>query len=455
MILLITLFVLLLILSIFLFKFYKKDVLEPSSLFSLSFLTLTFMGLLNSQRWSIKLHFNTFLVVFIGVIEFCIVCFYTKKVYEKKHSKPSKAFFKTSKIIDIPKWLEIIYLFFSIGVCIVFLYYIIVAVNGKFDSISNISKIIGDYDYLSKFTDQYDKVKLPFIVSNLRFAIVAIGSWINYIIIYNYIYNKKIKVVEILISVVAIIATLLDGSRTGALYYIISFIAMFLIIRNKKNNYSNNFSLKMLKGIAIVSLAFLITFIPLASILGRKTNNIKIFDYMSIYCGGQLKNLDLALQEGPFPKESKIIGSQTFYILIKTLGEKLNLKDYKPYHLDAPFRYINGYNLGNVYTTFYPYIYDFGYFGAFILVFFMALISQWIYERSKYSRIKGSVNINIVAYAYLANMLIMAYFSNKFYENILSMVFLKYLLIWVFCNLVFKYIIERKGMNKKNEKQKR
>jgi oligosaccharide repeat unit polymerase len=446
MILLSILFVLLIVILALIFKKTNKDIFEPSFLFSFGFLALSFMALINCKKWSFDLHFNTFLVVFLGVSEFCIVCYFVKKYYVIKCKKNRLKKLNKLSQIQLPLYFEIAYLVLSIVACGIFLYYVVSSVGGNITSISSIISSIGKYDYLSKFTDNYNIVKLPFIVSNLRFAIIAVGYIFNYILVTNYFYNKKINKVEVAISIVAIISTFLDGSRTGAFYYAFAFIAMIFIVKNIKSNYKNNFSLNAFKKIIVVFLIFIVSFIPLAKVLGRDTKNVNFFDYISIYCGGQLKNLDMALQEGNFPRDSKIFGSQTFYTLNKTLGEKLKINNYEPYHLDAPFRTVNGYNLGNVYTTFYPYIYDFGYVGEFVFVLIMAIISQSLYETIKIKKKKNGLNIYILTYSFVASTLIMSFFSNKFYENVVSMVLVKYLLVWLFCIFCFEFYNNRKDL---------
>ena len=87
MIFLLSLFILLLIISIVIYIKYNKDIFEPSFLFSISFSALAFMGILNYKKWNLDLHINTFLVVILGVLEFCLICFLVKKCFQKKYKK--------------------------------------------------------------------------------------------------------------------------------------------------------------------------------------------------------------------------------------------------------------------------------------------------------------------------------------------------------------------------------
>ena len=114
----------------------------------------------------------------------------------------------------------------------------------------------------------------------------------------------------------------------------------------------------------------------------------------------------------------------------KTLGKKIGFNGFEDYKLDLPFRSVNNLDLGNVYTTFYPYIYDFGYIGEFILVLIMAIISQVVFEFTKDTKTMECPSLSILTYSNIVNCLILSFFSNKFYENIISISMLKNIVFW-------------------------
>ena len=146
-------------------------------------------------------------------------------------------------------------------------------------------------------------------------------------------------------------------------------------------------------------------------------------------------------------KNNEIWGSQTFVSIIRWLGPKFGIENYY-YQLDLPFRRINGFSLGNVYTTFYPYIYDFGYLGEICLVVLMAIIVQCVYEICKRTKLKNSPSIPILLYGYMYSSIVLSFFSNKFYENTFTRNALIVIPVsWIvyeifFCKIVF---------NKKNK----
>lgn len=426
---------LLIVLAVIICKKYKWNVTEPSFIFVVSFVMACIIASINANKWNLGLHLNTFFVILLGVLEFVLVCYVLKTILLKNNILTDGAENCGENII-INKWKKAFFICFIIIANIIYLYYIVKAVGGNFNGIGNILDAISKYDNISKFTEQFDAIKLPSIISNLRVAIIACGYWFIYVIVNNFIYQKRIDILNIIIVLLCSIMSCLSGTRTYIFYYIFIAIVFYLMKKIKKDGIKNTINKKFIKYIVIIAFVFLITFLPLAKLLGRNTNK-NMIDYISTYCGAEIKNLDIFLQQENYEKENNIWGSQTFIYLIKTIGEKVGFTGYKSYQLDLPFQNINGYGLGNVYTTFYPYIYDFGYIGEFVLVCIMAIISQLSYEIANKVKANNKPRISILIYGLISCTLILSFFSNKFYEVIFSMNFIKYILVWIVCNYFF------------------
>ena len=412
----------------------KNDITAPGIVFSAGFLFQAFWAVLYAEKWSLNLGFDTLLVIFLGVWEFTIVCILVSKIYGKLHKLPKPTELQE---IKISPWKELVTLNIILFITFLFLYFVLDKVGGNAHSIENIMNAISKYDHLSKFSEDFMQFRLPSIISNLRICVIALGYWFLYVVINNFIVTKKIKVLEVLIVFTSIFISILSGSRTNAIFIVICGIFYYVFLNYKKNNYKTKISVKFLVIAGAIFLTLLFTFAPIARLLGRKIN-YSTFDYLSIYCGAQIKNLDTFMKELPtYVKQVTFFGAQTFRSLIITIGEKIGFEGYHPYQLDLPFRSINGYNLGNVYTTFYPYIYDFGILGEIILVFIMAFISQFVYERAKRSTDNSKPPVSILLYSTIFLSLLFSFFSNKFYENIISMVTVKYIIVWIACDIFF------------------
>ena len=108
----------------------------------------------------------------------------------------------------------------------------------------------------------------------------------------------------------------------------------------------------------------------------------------------------------------------------------------------------NGLPTGNVFTTFYMFFYDFTYFGIIPLVSVIALYFVPTYSRilgTEYCEKKYLFDYRLFIYAYLFNDVIMLIFSNRFFESVITVGFLRFLitsaiLVWIIKqNIVFKY----------------
>lgn len=437
---------------VLLFILYKKDILEPSILFTASFLMLSMMALVNSNRFKLGLHFNTFCVVLGGVLIFIITSFLIKIIYNRKKSKKDLENKKIEfTMINPNKIMQILFMVFAFAACFLYVFFTMKAVNIKFTGISSVMSAISKYDSISKFSDNYSSIKLPFLISNLRVGVIAVGYWFFYVMIHNFVFFKKISVLEIITVIPCFAISLLEGSRTPAFYMISTSIIVFLILLSKYRGFGKIISTKLVLSIIIIGFLFVLSFKPAAKLLGRNIN-ISFSNYISIYCGAQLKNLDIYLNT-KHKNTNTIPGSQTFVSLISSYGNKIGFKNYKNYHLDLPFQKVGNVSLGNVYTTFYPYIYDFGYIGLVILVMIMAIISQLLYEVIK-NKVLGKYPINtIILYGYVGTSLLLSFFSNKFYENMFSLVIIKYVIVWLLCDFIFIKIFSYKRSGSNGKKQ--
>ena len=94
---------------------------------------------------------------------------------------------------------------------------------------------------------------------------------------------------------------------------------------------------------------------------------------------------------------------------------------------------------GNIYTTFYAYIYDFGYIGVIIWPLIMGFISQRIYKKARKSILNDDkrVKTSVIVYGYLFYMLAFSFFSNKFYEGFFTISFVKIFLLWTILSYLF------------------
>ena len=437
-------FIVLLLLLITSFIINKKDYISPAFIFTFGFFFQGIWVLLFHKQWNLNMHLNTFLVITLGVAEFILVNYLVKLFMNRKNKKNEKTDVKL-KVININTILEILYFVFIIGAGAIYLYYVVNAVHGNFKSIGAIADAISAYDSLNKFSEDIDKI--PFVINNINFAVVASGYWFMYVAINNFFAEKKVKIIEILIILGTIVSSMLCGSRTPVFMMAVAGICYYFVLYFKKLNYQNIFKKKTFIIIACVGVSFILLFAPLAKLLGREVK-MGSMNYLSIYCGAEVKNLDSFLQENGHIFKYELFGSQTLHSAYQTVGSKLSFIGVDEYRLDLRFRRVNGIELGNVYTTFYAFIYDFGYVGLAILVAIMGIVCGFLYEYIMKIKNLDKIRISILIYGVIFGCLALSFFSDKFYEDLFSMGFVKKLIIWTLCSVVFCKINYRKILNK-------
>jgi len=430
--------ILLLILLLFVYVYTKKDIISPAFLFTLSFIPMCFIAIINYKNWGLNLNIKTFLVVFGGVFEFIIITFAINFFAKKNNFENSK---DDTKIIDkynISLSKKLLFFVFLVFFDLLYLYFVVKAVGGSFSNFASISNSISRYDKLTKFSDASDLKSIPSILTNIRVMFIASGYWFIYVTIFNYIKTRKVEKMNILIIIFIAILSLLQGGRTVLFYYLLSLVVLYIFLSRKINNKTlSKVDFKNVKKMIVLIIIFIALFIPLANLLGRNVNSSFGY-YISIYCGAQIKNLDTFIVNNNVPINSKkILKSQTFINIVKPIASKLKINGYSSYRLVLPFQRYNGNSLGNVYTIFYPFLYDYGYIGVLLLVLLMAAISQIVYIKSINNNNYDVPSISALVYNFICITLILSFFSNKFYEQVFSVNFIKYLIVWYLCNFYF------------------
>ncbi|WP_166667240.1 O-antigen polymerase [Companilactobacillus nuruki] len=411
---------------------FNRELIAPAFLFSVSFFISVPWALLYKKKWSLDISSNTFMVILGGVVTFMIVSLVVDRVsilieprinMEVNHSN-----FK-----EISKMKSIIVLVLELITVVLTIKYIKnVAPSGS------LSESIDLYRW--KTSDNIDLPSMDRYLSWLRTFTDASGIFFSYIVSRNIILLKKISYIDIMIFLVSACSGYLLGSRGSTVLLIVGLLVYiyFSYFQKKSNIFTIN-----TKTLVVISISFVLlvlTFQVSASFLGREISNYSMSDYLSIYFGAEIKNLDTFLTGGSFPVKTSFFGEQTFIYLHQAIDRIIGNGNNIRFIL--PFLNVNGYSLGNVYTTFYPYIYDFGYVGVPILVGFMAFTSQIIYIRSKREIVLGKdLPVYVLIYGRISACLLLSFFSNKFYENIFSVNFIEMILVWI----VLITVLPKKG----------
>ena len=413
------------LLTIASFLLNRRDYIAPSFVFCAVFTFAIAWAAAFADSWNFELHANTFWVIAGGMTEYVVVSAvvqsFSGAVYGKRRVRTKQQL----KYIYIPTWKKLIAIFVEVAAILGTVLGIVRIMSA---SLSNAMVAITQYRDAGLFFGKTMEA-LPWWVGILRLMATAMGYWFMYVYINNMLV-KKHDILTLIVVVLAIFTTLTTGARGDMLFMLVSAVAVFVVLSNKKTGFRKAIKIKTVLLLLAGGIAVLFTLKWSAELIGR-TVDFNIADYIAIYCGAEIMNLDIFLQEYHMP--TSIWGGQTFINIVPTMGQLLGFNT-KGYSLILPFRSSNGYELGNVYTTFYPYIYDFGYMGVVVLVGLMALFTQWNYECVKRVEIDKAPPMSILVFEYIIGAVFFSFFSNKFYEYVANETFLRLIIIWVFMN---------------------
>lgn len=404
-----------------------RDPLSPAFLFTLGFALCAFATVFFSGRWAYEMSAEVFFLVLLGVVVFAGVS-YACSFIGKKHRVNKKE--KSERTWALPVSNGLLIIFVILGVVV--LSWSMIEIVNAFPA-DSFTRSIGLYNSAVKFTDEgADIFRTP--LSQLR----SVSSMLGYVFAFYVAQSFALKLrqgrgVQVLGLVLACLLQLASANRTVAIGYIFCFILAYFILKRKLENDRPVIEVRMVFALVCVAVLFVASFQTVAEVLQGRATSSDSLGYLSAYIGAQLPNLDTFIHSNAIHDDSGIFGYMTFRNSIRWIGLQFGIPELV-YQYDLPFNTINGVSTGNVYTTFYAFLYDFGLAGCLLLTGIMAAISQLIYQKSKALNSGFYSALWVILYTMVAYALILCFFSNKFYENIftISMIYRIVYLVVIF-----------------------
>lgn len=407
---------LLVILTASVFFLCDHNPAAPAVLFCGGFSISAIVLSISQSAWQFQLGTSTFLLVLGGNVVFAVIAIAIHAMSKRSNSRTIKSGHANRSFVEkllsirpgIPNYLVIIV--FQLVVFFVTLHFV-----QAFFPDEPLSGAIRSYNAASTFSTRDMSFPSPF--EQIRSLAVTGG----YLIAFDFGRNlselrKGESPTKALMSLVCFALsaglTIELGMRTGAIEVAVCAFVAFFICRSK-----------LLGGVGIITWKIVAVLVCLVAVglaafqfaaIGREVSGYSALDYLAEYLGAQISNLNVFMDSTTFPVQHELFGYMTFARDYSYLGGKLSI-DAWIYTLDLPFVTMNGYDLGNVYTTFYAFLYDFGYFGVIVFTGIMAVISQLIYEQAMRNNWAGT--IWCVIYDVVGASLLLSFFSNKFYET--------------------------------------
>lgn len=419
------------------YKVFDKDIMSPAVIYFFVYLASILCTIYNINKWGVNLSLKTFLILSLGAIEFAIVSYLVfQKFKNEKSSDQNKKSIKI-KEIKVDNWKIYLILLYSV-VAIIALIYNIHLIAEKFGNPESIKETLSIYKDNASYKNNASLSQITSLLIKPLFAFAYINL---FIFINNIIASKKNVKIRIknnilyLLPVLAyIIQNLINSYRSGILNLGVAAFIMYGIIWSFKNNWSKKIPLKSLVYILVIGVVGLLAFYLVGMLIGRRINS-GFIDYITMYCGGSIQLFDMYIKE-PVEKAS-IIGYETFFGFIINLHKffHINIGIVPTGHLE--WRFANGYNVGNVYTSFRRWYQDFGYAGIIVLQSLLAAFYTWSYymiKRMQYNRHR--TNICIIYYSYFCYSLFTHFIDSTFYSFTFRLAFISqfivFLIVYIF-----------------------
>lgn len=411
-------YVCIIMLSIFLIISYilsNHDILSPPVVFCVAYLIAALFALFYKYDWLFFMSTETLLVLFIGTLFFIVG-------YFCGFGKISKNDSISIRYIKIKKWKTMLFVLAEILLLYGTLQYI--------NSISNFpelsDRIAAYYAYRASGMD-YMIGNRPFYYTYLN-AFCTAGLFVYlYKVANNYIGFNSISVLDFLVIIIGVIITLMSGSRGESIMVFLAILVYFYVIWRKKNGGSLFLSTRNIGKGLVATIIVLIFFVSVTSLQGRDDtkavedesigNKVQFFfDYMSVYCGAELKLLDQFIEENNFTfSDSTYMGMYTFSEMGKNLHKLTQDPNWEAVEY-RPLLTVNGVFIGNVYTTYRAFLEDGGLLGVAIFSAVFGGVIGKLYKKSYESNIslKG-IEPYLFIYGYLYYTVPLSFFSHWFY----------------------------------------
>lgn len=422
----------LLLLSIFSFMKSKYDVLNPSFIYSSCFTVFCMLAALYTEKWNLPMHFNTAIIIIVMSVLFLMggsmadFCYTANKNAVKQTAFSTKGF-----TIDWRIW----------GFCIILILYFLYL--NYLDFINLATQVTKETEFnkmLKPFINslslqeiqlpRWNSYRLRFVNGMAYISLVAI--WINIMARH---YKEIIKWSSFVLLYIPFI--ILTGGRQQFMYLIMFALISFFLIYRKSHN--NKYSLK--KEVFIIGVAFIIflfCFLGMGLVNGKIGSDASFMKVLVHYAGTNISAFDVYINEMIMP-DTQYIGPTTFssiYNFFYKLG------------VDVPhfFQYITLFTVfdpvtTNVYTAFYRYIHDFGYFGCGIIMFLLGFFYTYIYRKIYYY---GLRNWMILIYASIAYPVFLMGREERFFNEILSTWNISFLLEILILYYLFDFLNKRR-----------
>lgn len=434
----IILFITVLLLLILSLVLYKGDFIHPGVIISEVFIISILCALYNIKTWNIQLSWDTYFVIAGGIFLFLIVSYFisiiTRQLFQLHPSNEVEM-----QIISVPKFQHFGAIIYSL---LTGVYYIreVIRISYSVGGGGTWSRTMYYYRQATSYGIDVEE-GMSGIAGHMYDFMVAISYIYLFIVVNNLlVQGKKFQKSLLLPIVICCITTFLSAARIQLLYFMMAALVYYFILIYK-NKLTDKINFKQLIKISLFVFVIFAGFVSLRSVIGRGLSEKSASDplyYFTVYAGGPIPLLDEFLKNPPDP--SDIFGKELFFRINRFLGGLLNNPELL-YISHKEFRYAStGFSLGNVYTAFRSYIYDFGYTGLVIFTMLTSIFYSAFYTFVRFKNYTVKVYTPLIVYGYVISGVFLMSISERLFSIYFSMNTLKMIIFIYIANILLTRI---------------
>lgn len=416
---------------------FDKDIIAPPVVLVAGYTLSIACATVNVKNWGIDLHLNTFFVLVYGTLLFVITGYVVKKWMEKKYTYSKVNNQQKLTPISINTKYLYVYIAFQILVMLIWVWniYNVTDSLGNFNSFSE--RMVAFRKWNSYGTGWINNYFYVFINQFNQISMISPYLFL-YIVVRNYFVNKKKYSILWIPIITAIIQMLLTGGRANVvnLVFVLGlYYSIFYFFFNKSHIIIDR---KIIIEFILVGIIGALLFYYIKGAVGRGTEDIdlkNLIPYITMYAGGSIQLLDMFLQD-PIDA-SNIWGKEVFYGLNFQLI-RIGILDIEPYITHLEFRVATtGAFLGNVYTAYRSYIYDFGFIGLTVLPVIFSIIVNFLYYNIIYKYTNYIVNFKLLFYSLVFPAIFFDFARCIFYTSICTFTTIKQFIFLIILTAIF------------------
>lgn len=429
------LFILFIIMLIASYKLFDSEISHPAVIFCFMYTVSIISAIYNISAWNITLEWKTFLILFLGGVEFIIVSYLVNIFFKKKKSIFKKNISEKGVDSFVCNKLFLIFIIIFSVILIWLLIINILEIAGRFGDYNNFTEA---QTLFKSHTSYSNDASLPHYLL-LMFKVLELSS---YICLYSFLYNvinftdeKFIRgimknIYYLVPAILYVLKELISSSRITIIQLGCAGTIMGLIIWYSKYNWKKKISFKFILSLVLVGIVCLVVFYYSAALIGRQ-NSKGMLDYITLYAGGSIECLNLYIKE--FINNIHTMGRETFILLMQGLN-KYNITNFdisaaQTAHLE--FRFYNDIMIGNVYTAYRRWFADFGIWGIVVLNGFMSFVYNFVYYIFKHSGLKKYNHLLLIIFGYISFGLFLHPIDSYFYTSVFQITFGTNLVLFV------------------------